>query len=86
VGFELIATPNGQGGKSANRAHVSAQQTLFHDRLTVQLVASLMFEGNSQTSQDAGAILGNVSNLNNTLTEDGRFKFELSEKIKFESV
>jgi len=85
VGFEVDSYTNGQGGKSQTELNVSAQQTLFNDRLTVQVGSQFDVEGNSQTSQDAGAILGNVS-IEYTLTEDGRFKIRAFRKNQFESV
>ena len=85
VGFEVDSYTNGQGGKSQTELNVSAQQTLFNDRLIVQVGSQFDVEGNSQTSQNAGAILGNVS-IEYTLTEDGRFKIRAFRKNQFESV
>jgi translocation and assembly module TamB len=85
VGFEVDSYTNGQAGKSQTELNVSAQQTLFNDRLTVQVGSQFDVEGNSQTSQDAGAILGNVS-IEYTLTEDGRFKIRAFRKNQFESI
>lgn len=85
VGFEVDSYTQGQGGKSQTELNVSAQQTLFNDRLTVQVGSQFDVEGNSQTSQDAGSILGNVS-IEYTLTEDGRFKIRAFRKNQFESI
>jgi translocation and assembly module TamB len=85
VGFEVDSYTNGQGGKSQTELNVSAQQTLFNDRLTVQVGSQFDVEGNSQTSQNAGAILGNVS-IEYTLTENGRFKIRAFRKNQFESI
>ena len=85
VGFEVDSYTNGQGGKSQTELNVSAQQKLFNDRLTVQVGSQFDVEGNSQTAQDAGAILGNIS-IEYTLTEDGRFKIRAFRKNQFESV
>jgi hypothetical protein len=85
VGFEVDSYTNRQGGKSQTELNVSAQQKLFNDRLTVQVGSQFDVEGNSQTAQDAGAILGNI-NIEYTLTEDGRFKIRAFRKNQFESV
>lgn len=85
VGFEVDSYTNGQGGRSQTELNVSAQQTLFNDRLTVQVGSQFDVEGNSQASQDAGSILGNVS-IEYTLTEDGRFKIRAFRKNQFESI
>jgi hypothetical protein len=85
VGFEVDSYTNGQGGKSQTELNVSAQQTLFNDRITVQVGSQFDVEGNSQTSQNAGSILGNVS-VEYTLTEDGRFKIRAFRKNQFESI
>lgn len=85
VGFEVDSYTNGQGGKSQTELNVSAQQTLFNDRITVQVGSQFDVEGNSQTSKDAGAILGNVS-IEYTLTEDGRFRIRAFRKNQFESI
>ena len=85
VGFEVDSYTQGQGGKSQTELNISAQQTLFNDRLTVQVGSQFDVEGNSQTTQDAGAILGNIS-VEYTLTEDGKFRIRAFRKNQFESV
>ncbi len=85
VGFELDSYSQGQGGQAQTELNVSARQTLFDDRLTVQVGSQFDLEGNSQSSQSAGSILGNVS-IEYTLTEDGRFKIRAFRKNQFESI
>jgi hypothetical protein len=85
VGFEVDSYTNGQADKSQTELNVSAQQTLFNNRLTVRVGSQFDVEGNSQNSQHAGEILGNVS-IEYTLTEDGRFKIRAFRKNQFESV
>ncbi|MFT7205050.1 MAG: translocation and assembly module TamB, partial [Algoriphagus sp.] len=85
VGFEVDSYTNGQGGKPQTELNVIAQQTLFNNRLIVQVGRQFDVEGDSQTSQNAGAILGNVS-IEYTLTEDGRFNIRAFRKNQFESV
>ena len=51
----------------------------------MQVGSQFDVEGNSQTAQDAGAILGNIS-IEYTLTEDGRFRIRAFRKNQFESI
>ncbi|MHA7130088.1 translocation/assembly module TamB domain-containing protein [Algoriphagus namhaensis] len=85
VGFEVDSYTQGAGGQAQTELNVSAQQTLFDDRLTVQVGSQFDVEGNSQETQDAGAILGNIS-IEYTLTEDGRFLIRAFRKNQFESI
>jgi hypothetical protein len=65
--------------------NINAQQSLFDDRLIVQVGSQVDLEGSSQSSDQANSILANVS-FEYLLTEDGRWRIRAFRKNQFESI
>lgn len=87
VGFDVDSYQDYQSGSAQNRTdlNINAQQTLFDDRLVVQVGSQVDLEGSSQNSQQANSILANIS-FEYLLTEDGRWRIRAFRKNQFESI
>ncbi len=87
VGFDVDSYQDYQSGSAQNRTdlNINAQQTLFDDRLVVQVGSQVDLEGSTQGSDQANSILANVS-FEYMLTEDGRWRIRAFRKNQFESI
>ncbi|PZX56069.1 uncharacterized protein DUF490 [Algoriphagus ratkowskyi] len=87
VGFDVDSYQDFQSGRATNRTdlNINAKQTLFDDRLIVQVGSQVDIEGSSQGSDQANSILANVS-FEYLLTEDGRWRIRAFRKNQFESI
>lgn len=87
VGFDVDSYQDYQSGSAQNRTdlNISAQQTLFDDRLIVQVGSQVDLEGSSQNSDQANSVLANIS-FEYMLTEDGRWRIRAFRKNQFESI
>jgi hypothetical protein len=87
VGFDVDSYQDYQSGSATNRTdlNINAQQSLFDDRLIVQVGSQVDLEGSSQSSDQANSILANVS-FEYLLTEDGRWRIRAFRKNQFESI
>ncbi|WP_296701608.1 translocation/assembly module TamB domain-containing protein, partial [Algoriphagus sp.] len=87
VGFDIDSYQDYQSGSSQNRTdlNINAQQSLFNDRLVVQVGSQVDLEGSSQNSEQANSILANIS-FEYMLTEDGRWRIKAFRKNQFESI
>lgn len=87
VGFDVDSYQDYQSGSATNRTdlNINAKQTLFDDRLIVQVGSQVDLEGSSQSSDQANSILANVS-FEYLLTEDGRWRIRAFRKNQFESI
>ncbi|MEB2775593.1 translocation/assembly module TamB domain-containing protein [Algoriphagus sp. D3-2-R+10] len=87
VGFDVDSYQDYQSGSAQSRTdlNINAQQTLFDDRLVVQVGSQVDLEGNSQSSEQANSILANIS-FEYMLTEDGRWRIRAFRKNQFESI
>ncbi|MEP1087261.1 MAG: translocation/assembly module TamB domain-containing protein [Algoriphagus sp.] len=87
VGFDVDSYQDYQSGSATNRTdlNINAQQTLFDDRLIVQVGSQVDLEGSSQGTDQANSILANVS-FEYLLTEDGRWRIRAFRKNQFESI
>ena len=87
VGFDVDSYQDYQSGSAKNRTdlNINAQQTLFDDRLVVQVGSQVDLEGSSQSSEQANSILANIS-FEYLLTEDGRWRIRAFRKNQFESI
>ncbi|WP_225586829.1 translocation/assembly module TamB domain-containing protein [Algoriphagus sp. Y33] len=87
VGFDVDSYQDYQSGGAQNRTdlNINAQQTLFDDRLVVQVGSQVDLEGSSQSSEQANSILANIS-FEYLLTEDGRWRVRAFRKNQFESI
>tara|TARA_R110002072_G_scaffold146492_1_gene293543 strand:- start:207159 stop:212207 length:5049 start_codon:yes stop_codon:yes gene_type:complete len=87
VGFDVDSYQDYQSGSAQNRTdlNINAQQTLFDDRLIVQVGSQVDLEGSSQNSQQANSILANIS-FEYMLTEDGRWRIRAFRKNQFQSI
>lgn len=72
-------------GKTRTQLNVNAQQTLFNDRLVVQVGSQVDVEGSSASSDRGNPIFGNVS-VEYLITENGRYRLKGFRKNEFESV
>ena len=72
-------------GQTRTQLNVNAQQSLFNDRLVVQVGSQVDVEGSSQGSERGNPVFGNVS-VEYLLTENGRYRLKGFRKNQFESV
>ena len=72
-------------GQTRTQLNVNAQQSLFNDRLVVQVGSQMDVEGSSQGSERGNPVFGNVS-VEYLLTENGRYRLRGFRKNQFESV
>src|SRR5690606_11058248 len=72
-------------GQTRTQLNVNAQQSLFNDRLVVQVGSQMDVEGSSQASERGNPVFGNVS-VEYLLTENGRYRLRGFRKNQFESV
>nr|WP_245405083.1 translocation/assembly module TamB domain-containing protein [Algoriphagus sp. AGSA1] len=87
VGFDVDSYQDYQSGSAQNRTdlNINAQQSLFDDRLIVQVGSQVDLEGSSQSSEQANTVLANIS-FEYMLTEDGRWRIRAFRKNQFESI
>ncbi|MEN2282426.1 translocation/assembly module TamB domain-containing protein [Algoriphagus sp. SE2] len=87
LGFDLDSYQDYQSGRAQNRTdlNINAQQSLFNDRLVVQVGSQVDLEGSPQSSEQANSILANIS-FEYLLTEDGRWRIRAFRKNQFESI
>ncbi|MBN3584197.1 translocation/assembly module TamB [Algoriphagus aestuarii] len=87
VGFDVNSYQDYQSGSSQYRTdlNINAQQSLFDDRLIVQVGSQVDLEGSPQNSEQANSILANIS-FEYMLTEDGRWRIRAFRKNQFESI
>ncbi|WP_439489101.1 translocation/assembly module TamB domain-containing protein [Algoriphagus sp.] len=87
VGFDVDSYQDYQSGSAQNRTdlNINAQQSLFDDRLVVQVGSQVDLEGSSQSSEQANTVLANIS-FEYMLTEDGRWRIRAFRKNQFESI
>lgn len=87
LGFDVDTYEDYQSGSSQNRTdlNINAQQTLFNDRLIVEVGSQVGLEGSSQEPEQSNAILANVS-FEYILTEDGRWRVRVFRKNQYESI
>lgn len=87
VGFDVDSYQDYQSGNAQNRTdlNINAQQSLFDDRLIVQVGSQVDLEGSPQNSDQANSILANIS-FEYMLTEDGRWRIRAFRKNQFESI
>ncbi|MBN3521938.1 translocation/assembly module TamB [Algoriphagus lutimaris] len=87
LGFDVDTYEDYQSGSSQNRTdlNINAQQTLFNDRLIVEVGSQVGLEGSSQEPEQSNAILANVS-FEYILTEDGRWRIRVFRKNQYESI
>ncbi len=87
LGFDLDTYEDYQSGSAQNRTdlNINAQQSLFNDRLVVQVGSQVDLEGSPQSSEQANSIIANIS-FEYTLTEDGRWRIKAFRKNQFESI
>lgn len=87
VGFDVDSYQDYQSGSAQNRTdlNINAQQTLFDDRLVVQVGSQVDLEGSTQSSDQPNSILANIS-FEYLLTEDGRWRIRAFRKNQFESI
>ncbi|MDG1278859.1 MAG: translocation/assembly module TamB [Algoriphagus sp.] len=87
VGFDFDSYQDYQSGSGQNRTdlNINAQQSLFNDRLVVEVGSQVDLEGSSQNSGQANSLLANIS-IEYILTEDGRWSIKAFRKNQFESI
>lgn len=87
LGFDVDTYQDYQSGSAQNRTdlNINAQQSLFNDRLIVEVGSQVGLEGNSQSEEQSNSILANVS-FEYLLTEDGRWRIRAFRKNQFESI
>lgn len=87
VGFDIDSYQDYQSGSRQNRTdlNINAQQSLFDDRLIVEVGSQVGLEGSSQAEEQANSILANIS-IEYMLTEDGRWRIRAFRKNQFESI
>ena len=87
VGFDVNSYQDYQSGSSQYRTdlNINAQQSLFDDRLIVQVGSQVDLEGSPQNPEQANSILANIS-FEYMLTEDGRWRIRAFRKNQFESI
>lgn len=87
VGFDIDSYQDYQSGSGQNRTdlNINAQQSLFNDRLVVEVGGQVGLEGSSQNAEQTNSILANIS-IEYILTEDGRWRIRAFTKNQFESV
>src|SRR5690606_2551910 len=85
--FDLDSFQDYQEGTGQDRTqlNVNAQQSLFNDRLVVQVGSQVDVEGSSQASDRGNPVFGNVS-VEYLLTENGRYRLRGFRRNQFESV
>jgi hypothetical protein len=87
VGFDFDSYQDYQSGSGQNRTdlNINAQQSLFNDRLIVEVGSQVDLEGSSQQADQANSILANIS-IEYMLTDDGRWRIRAFRKNQFESI
>ena len=87
VGFDIDSYQDYQSGNGQNRTDLSinAQQSLFNNRLVVEVGSEVGLEGSSQSGDEPNSILANIS-FEYLLTEDGRWRIRAFRKNQFESI
>ncbi|WP_237701623.1 translocation/assembly module TamB domain-containing protein [Algoriphagus machipongonensis] len=87
LGFDVDTYQDYQSGSAQNRTdlNINAQQTLFNDRLVVEVGSQVGLEGSSQDQEQTNSILANVS-FEYMLTEDRRWRVRVFRKNQFESI
>jgi hypothetical protein len=87
IGFDVDSYQDYQSGSGQNRTdlNINAQQSLFNDRLVVEVGSQVDLEGSSQNSDQANSLLANIS-IEYILTEDGRWSIKAFRKNQFESI
>lgn len=87
LGFDVDSYEDYQSGSSQNRTdlNINAQQSLFNDRLIVEVGSQVGLEGSSQEPDQTNSILANVS-FEYILTEDGRWRVRVFRKNQYESI
>ena len=87
VGFDFDSYQDYQSGSGQNRTdlNINAQQSLFNDRLIVEVGSQVDLEGGSQQADQANSILANIS-IEYMLTDDGRWRIRAFRKNQFESI
>lgn len=85
--FDLDSFQDYQEGTGQDRTqlNVNAQQSLFNDRLVVQVGSQVDVEGSSPESGRGNPVFGNVS-VEYLLTENGRYRLRGFRKTSFESI
>lgn len=85
--FDLDSFQDYREGTGQNRTqlNVNAQQSLFNDRLVVNVGSQMDVEGSSPGSDRGNPVFGNVS-VEYLLTENGRYRLRGFRKNQFESV
>ncbi|WP_245803600.1 translocation/assembly module TamB domain-containing protein [Algoriphagus marinus] len=87
VGFDFDSYQDYQSGSGQNRTdlNINAQQSLFNDRLVVEVGSQVDLEGSSQNTDQANSLLANIS-IEYMLTDDGRWRIKAFRKNQFESI
>jgi hypothetical protein len=87
IGFDVDSYQDYQSGSAQNQTdlNINAQQSLFNDRLIVEVGSQVNLEGSSQNSDQANSLLANIS-IEYILTEDGRWSIKAFRKNQFESI
>jgi len=87
LGFDMDSYQDYQSGSAQNRTdlNINAQQSLFNDRLVVEVGSQVDLEGSSANSEQANSILANIS-IEYMLTDDGRWRLRVFRKNEFESI
>ncbi len=85
VGFDVDSYQDG-GAQNRTELNINAQQSLFNDRLVVQVGSQVDLEGTPASQQNtASSILANIS-FEYMLSEDGRWRIRAFRKNQFESI
>ena len=87
LGFELDSYTDytDEGEQNNTQLNVSAQKSLFNDRLTVQVGSGFEIENTSKDQNDKTPIIGNV-NIEYALTENRRYRLKGFRKNEYQSV
>lgn len=87
LGVDVDSYQDYQSGSAQNRTdlNINAQQTLFDERLVINVGSQVGLEGTSQTEENANVLLANIS-FEYMLTEDGRWRVRVFRQNQFESI
>ncbi len=87
LGVDVDSYQDYQTGQAQNRTdlNINAQQTLFDDRLVINVGSQVGLEGTSQSEENANVLLANIS-FEYLLTEDGRWRIRAFRENQFESI
>ena len=83
-GLDTYTDYQGDAPQKRTELDISAQKSLFNDRLVVSVGSEVDLQGSSSVNEES-PVIGNVS-LEYLLTEDGRFRLKAFRRKSFENV